>query len=55
MLKKNAKVYITARSEQKARTTIEELEAETGRKAFFLELELSDLQNVRKAAAVFLR
>jgi hypothetical protein len=54
-LKKNAKVYLTARTERKARTAIEELEAETGHKALFLELELSDLRSVRSAVAAFLR
>jgi retinol dehydrogenase-12 len=55
LLQKNAKVYMAARSAQKAQVAIEALKAETGREAIFLELDLSNLKSVRASAASFLR
>ncbi|KAI0686200.1 hypothetical protein C8Q76DRAFT_862721 [Earliella scabrosa] len=56
LLRKNAKVYLAARSPTKARKAIEELAAETGGKtAHFLQLDLSDLSAVRDAAHEFAR
>jgi NADP-dependent 3-hydroxy acid dehydrogenase YdfG len=55
LLQKNAKVYMAARSTQKAHAAIEALKAETSREAIFLELDLSNLKNVRASAANFLR
>jgi NAD(P)-dependent dehydrogenase (short-subunit alcohol dehydrogenase family) len=55
LLQKNAKVYLAARSVQKAQAAIEDLKAETGREAIFLELDLSSLNSVRASAAGFLR
>ncbi|KAF7296233.1 Short-chain dehydrogenase/reductase family protein [Mycena chlorophos] len=56
LLLKNAKVYLAARSAEKANTAIEALRAETSSKgtAVFLALDLSDLESVKKAAAEFL-
>jgi retinol dehydrogenase-12 len=55
LLQKNAKVYLAARSVQKAQAAIEDLKAKTGREAIFLELDLSSLNSVRASAAKFLR
>ena len=54
LLLKNAKVYLAARSESKARAALEELEKETGKKAIFLKLDLSDLDATKKSAQEFL-
>ncbi|KAI0355720.1 NAD-P-binding protein [Trametes cingulata] len=50
LLMKNAKVYLAARSKEKATRAIEELREETGKEALFLQLDLSDLNAVKKAA-----
>jgi len=55
LLLKNAKLYLAARSESKAKAAIDELEKETGKKAIFLQLDLSDLDATRKSAQVFLK
>ncbi|KAI0334991.1 NAD-P-binding protein [Cubamyces sp. BRFM 1775] len=52
-LMKNAKVYLAARSQQKAERAIQELREETGKEALFLQLDLSDLNAVKKAAEEF--
>ncbi|KAJ7051102.1 NAD(P)-binding protein [Mycena amicta] len=55
LLLKNATVYLAARSPEKAGSAIERLKGETnGKDAVFLELDLADLKNVRKAAETFL-
>ena len=54
LLLKNGKVYLAARSESKAQAAIEELEKETGKKAIFLKLDLSDLDATKKSAQEFL-
>jgi len=54
LLAHNAKVYLAARSAQKANEAIEELKNEMGKKAIFLQLDLSDLLAVRKSAQEFL-
>lgn len=54
LLAHNAKVYLAARSAQKANEAIEELKNETGKKAIFLQLDLSDLHAVSKSAQEFL-
>jgi NAD(P)-dependent dehydrogenase (short-subunit alcohol dehydrogenase family) len=51
---KNAKVYLAARSPEKAVAAIKRLEEETKKSAIFLELDLADLSSVRKAAETFL-
>lgn len=55
MLIHNAKVYIAARSLEKAREAIAELKEDTGKEALFLHLDLSDLQSVKESAANFLK
>lgn len=54
LLNHNAKVYLAARNPESASTTIEELKKETGKEAFFLELNLASLKSVEKAAKDFL-
>ncbi|PBK90485.1 NAD-P-binding protein [Armillaria gallica] len=53
LLKRNAKVYMAARNEIKARNTIHELLKDTGKEAIFLKLDLASLESVREAAAEF--
>lgn len=55
LLAKNAKVYVAARSEEKAREAIEELKTETNNEGIFLKLDLNDLSSVKSAAQEFLR
>lgn len=55
LLLKNAKVYLAARSESKARGALDELEEQTGRKAIFLQLDLGDLDSTKKSAQEFLK
>jgi NAD(P)-dependent dehydrogenase (short-subunit alcohol dehydrogenase family) len=55
LLGRNAKVYLAARSPQKAEAAIKELSSATGKNAIFLELDLSDLKAVKAAADEFLR
>ncbi|KAJ6620241.1 hypothetical protein B0H10DRAFT_2175766 [Mycena sp. CBHHK59/15] len=54
LLLKNAKVYLAARSEEKAAAAIQKLEEETKKTALFIQLDLADLPSVRKAAETFL-
>ncbi|KAG8688602.1 hypothetical protein FRC11_005157 [Ceratobasidium sp. 423] len=50
LLNKGAKVYMTARDQEKAEKAIEELRMETsGKLPIFLELDLADLGSVRRA------
>lgn len=51
----NAKVYMAARDENKARAAIEELKVKTGKEAIFLGLDLANLASVKKSAEEFLR
>ena len=51
---RNAKVYLAARSAQKASEAIAELKNETGKLAIFLQLDLSDILAVRRSAQEFL-
>ncbi len=46
---------MASRNEKKARAAIHDLRNETGREAFFLELDLADFTSVRAAASEFLR
>ena len=55
LLRKNAKVYLAARSEQKGNQAIEALREETGKIAEFLQLDLNDLVAVRRSAEEFAR
>ncbi|KAJ6462604.1 NAD(P)-binding protein [Mycena sanguinolenta] len=54
LLLKNAKVYLAARSEEKATVAMKRLETETKKTAVFLQLDLADLPSVRSAAETFL-
>ncbi|KAM5535833.1 hypothetical protein V8D89_010451 [Ganoderma adspersum] len=54
LLQHNAKVYLAARSKEKADAAIAELNAATGKEALFLELDLASLASVKKAAEDFL-
>jgi retinol dehydrogenase-12 len=45
---------LAARSPERANKAIEELKSATGKEAIFLQLDLSDLPSVRKAAEEFL-
>ncbi|KAI0072976.1 NAD(P)-binding protein [Panus rudis PR-1116 ss-1] len=54
LLEHNAKVYLGARSKSKAEAAIQDLKDATGREAIWLELDLSSLASVRKAADEFL-
>ncbi|KAG8915085.1 hypothetical protein FRC02_004681 [Tulasnella sp. 418] len=53
LLKKNAKVYMGSRSKERAEAAINELKEETGKEAIFLQLDLADLDAVRRAADEF--
>lgn len=55
LLEHNAKVYMGSRSKSKADAAIKDLKAATGKEAIFLELDLSSLASVRRAADEFLR
>ncbi|KAJ7838636.1 NAD(P)-binding protein [Mycena olivaceomarginata] len=54
LLLKNATVYLAARSRERGAEAITRLEADTGQKAIFLQLDLADLASVRRAARSFL-
>ncbi|TBU26107.1 NAD(P)-binding protein [Dichomitus squalens] len=54
MLKHNAKVYLAARSPEKAAAAIASLKEETGKEAIFLKLDLGSLASVKAAAQEFL-
>ncbi|KAG8910871.1 hypothetical protein FRC01_006076, partial [Tulasnella sp. 417] len=53
LLLKNAKVYMASRSPTRAEEAIRDLKEQTGKDAIFLELELSGLEKVTKAANEF--
>ncbi|EJD00113.1 NAD-binding protein [Fomitiporia mediterranea MF3/22] len=50
----NAKVYLAARSAEKANAAIEELKKDTGKEAQFLQVDLASVKSVRRAAEEFL-
>ncbi|KAJ7743583.1 NAD(P)-binding protein [Mycena metata] len=54
LLLKNAKVYLGARSPEKAADALRRLEEETRKTAIFLQLDLADLSSVRRAAESYL-
>ena len=54
LLEHNAKVYITTRSKEKAEKAITSLKDATGKDAYFIALDLSDLSSVKEAASEFL-
>ncbi|KAJ6585086.1 NAD-P-binding protein [Mycena capillaripes] len=53
LLEHNAKVYIAARSEEKAKAAIKDLQTQTGKEAEFLLLDLADLHSIKRAAEEF--
>ncbi|KAI0056632.1 NAD-P-binding protein [Artomyces pyxidatus] len=54
LLSKNAKVYLAARSEEKANAAISELKKATGKQdVYFLKLDLADLVTIKAAAAEY--
>jgi len=53
LLKKNAKVYMGARSRTRAEGAIADLKGDTGKEAIFLELDLASLDSITKAANEF--
>ncbi|KAG6854132.1 hypothetical protein C0991_010296 [Blastosporella zonata] len=55
LLVHNAKVYIAARSKDKAEAAIEDLKKDTGKEAIFLKVDLADLQSIKAGAEEFLR
>ena len=50
-----AKVYLAARSEERAKAAIAELISQTGKKAYFLKLDLSSFDSIEAAAKEFSR
>ncbi|KAH9836617.1 NAD-P-binding protein [Rhodofomes roseus] len=54
LLEHNAKVYMASRSKEKVDAAIKELVQQTGKEAIFLELDLSSLASVRRAAEEFM-
>lgn len=55
LLSHGAKVYFACRDEAKAKAAIDDLEKATGKRGIFLQLDLSSLDSVRKAAKTFQR
>ncbi|KAL5519884.1 hypothetical protein ACEPAG_1544 [Sanghuangporus baumii] len=53
LLRKNAKVYMASRNKEKADAAITELKKETESEALFLELDLADLNSVKRAVEQF--
>ncbi|KAG8866649.1 hypothetical protein FRB97_003814, partial [Tulasnella sp. 331] len=53
--KKNAKAYMAPRPRTRAEEAIEDIEAKTGKRAIFLELDLASLDSITKAAREFQR
>ena len=51
----NAKVYLAARSQEKAEQAIKELKEQTGKEGIFLKLDLADLKSIKSAAEEFQR
>lgn len=54
-LKKGAKVYLAARSEQRALGALKRLKEESGKDAIWLKLDLADLPSIKAAAEEFKR
>lgn len=55
LLEHNAKVYVAARSPEKASTAIKKLQQDTGKVAEFLHVDLASLKSVKAAAEEFNR
>lgn len=54
LLAHNAKVYVAARSQEKAEVAIKDLKESTGKEALFLKLDLADLKSVKASAEEYL-
>lgn len=54
LLAHNAKVYIAARSQEKAEVAVKDLKNSTGKEAFFLKLDLADLKSVKSSVEEYL-
>ncbi|EIW80515.1 NAD(P)-binding protein [Coniophora puteana RWD-64-598 SS2] len=54
LLLKNAKVYIAARDKSKAELAIDDLKASTGKEAYFIQLDLSNLRKVKAAVEEYM-
>jgi NAD(P)-dependent dehydrogenase (short-subunit alcohol dehydrogenase family) len=52
---KKAKVYLAARNRQKAEEAIAALKEETKKEAIFLQLDLADLDSIKRTAEEFER
>lgn len=55
LLGRNAKVYISARNQEKGDAAIKDLKNLTGKDAIFLKVDLGDLKSVKAAAAEYMR
>ncbi len=55
LLQHNTKVYMASRNKEKAESAIKELKEMTGREAIFLQLDLSSLASIKRAAQEFSR
>ncbi|KAJ7609840.1 hypothetical protein FB45DRAFT_943100 [Roridomyces roridus] len=55
LLAHNAKVYIAGRSEKKVNEAIKELQTQTGKTAFFMPVDLSDLRSIKKGVDEFVQ
>ncbi|KAJ7611922.1 NAD(P)-binding protein [Mycena polygramma] len=53
LLQHNAKVYVAARNPASAKIAIDDLKAQTGKQAEFLELDLADLHSIKRAVEEF--
>ncbi|CAD6589089.1 MAG: hypothetical protein TREMPRED_005263 [Tremellales sp. Tagirdzhanova-0007] len=55
LLKHDATVYLTSRSEERGKEAVAKLKGETGNEAILLQLDTSDLSSVQSAASDFLK
>lgn len=55
LLQHDARVYLACRDEKRATEALDELFADTGRRALFLKLDLADLESIRNAVFEFTR
>ena len=53
LLRKNAKVYLAARNKTRAEAAIKSLKSTTGKEAIFLEIDLADLDSIKRAVDEF--
>lgn len=55
LAKNNARVFMASRSEERAKEAIARLEKEINKKVEFIQLDLNDLSQTKKAAQLFLK